>query len=72
VYSLRAKEEPTVSTPVTWGEVETALRRKKELRFTSAEVLKRVKKRGDLFAPVLEQKQKLPPIRRLEQLLAKG
>lgn len=72
VYSLRAKEEPSVSTPVTWDEVESALKRKKELRFTSEDVLKRVKKHGDLFAPVLEQKQKLPPLRRLEQVLAQA
>ena len=35
VYSLRAKEHPTVSTPVTWDEVEAALKRKKPKTFTS-------------------------------------
>lgn len=61
VYSLRAKEAPTVSTPVTWREVETALKKRDpdRLVFTSEEVLKRVKKHGDLFAPVLKLKQRL-------------
>ncbi|MES2597904.1 MAG: non-homologous end-joining DNA ligase [Verrucomicrobiota bacterium] len=63
VYSLRAKEHPTVSTPVTWDEVASALKRKKKLVFETADVLKRVKKLGDLFAPVLTLKQKLPAIR---------
>ncbi|MGB8353997.1 MAG: non-homologous end-joining DNA ligase [Chthoniobacteraceae bacterium] len=64
VYSLRAKEQPTVSTPVTWGEVAGALKKKsaKALSFESKEVLKRVKKSGDLFAEVLTLKQKLPPL----------
>ncbi len=62
VYSLRAKEHPTVSTPVTWDEVETAAKKKnaKLLRFEWDEVLKRVEKQGDLFEPVLRLKQKLP------------
>jgi bifunctional non-homologous end joining protein LigD len=62
VYSLRAKEEPTVSTPVTWDEVANCLKRKKAelLKFRSDKVLARVKKSGDLFAPVEKLKQKLP------------
>src|SRR5947208_11543577 len=62
VYSLRAREEPTVSTPVTWNEVENCLKKKKAdlLRFRSHQVLARVEKRGDLFGPVEEMKQKLP------------
>src|SRR5207245_10631126 len=62
VYSLRAREEPTVSTPVTWNEVENCLKKKKAdlLRFRSDQVLARVEKRGDLFGPVEEMKQKLP------------
>jgi bifunctional non-homologous end joining protein LigD len=63
VYSLRAKEEPTVSTPVSWAEVEKAVKRKRPLSFSSDEVLVRVKKMGDLFAPVLTLKQKLPRLR---------
>jgi bifunctional non-homologous end joining protein LigD len=62
VYSLRAREEPTVSTPVAWNEVENCLKKKKAdlLRFRSDQVLARVEKRGDLFEPVEELKQKLP------------
>jgi bifunctional non-homologous end joining protein LigD len=62
VYSLRAKEEPTVSTPVTWEEVENCLKKNKPelLKFRSDQVVARVEKNGDLFAPVEELKQKLP------------
>jgi len=68
VYSLRAKEHPTVSTPVTWEEVEAARKKKtpKLLNFETEDVLRRVKKHGDLFAPVLTLKQKLPAISALE------
>jgi bifunctional non-homologous end joining protein LigD len=61
-YSLRAKERPTVSTPVEWDEVKSALKKKdsKRLTFVSDEVLKRVEKDGDLFGPLLKLKQKLP------------
>ena len=60
VYSLRARDFPTVSTPVTWDEVEGGAKGKDELRFRFDEVLKRIEKHGDLFAPVLELKQTLP------------
>jgi len=62
VYSLRAKEEPTVSTPVTWSEVENCLKKKRAelLRFRSDQTLVRVEKHGDLFEPVQTLKQKLP------------
>jgi bifunctional non-homologous end joining protein LigD len=62
VYSLRAKDHPTVSTPVTWEEVAKAHKRKSAqlLTFEAAHVLKRVKSLGDLFAPVVTLKQKLP------------
>lgn len=62
VYSLRARQEPTISTPVTWDEVEKSLKRKKAdlLKFRSDQVLARVEKRGDLFEAVEEMKQKLP------------
>lgn len=64
VYSLRAKERPTVSTPLEWKEVESALRKKEasNLSFEAADVLKRVEKLGDIFSPVLTLKQKLPAI----------
>ncbi|HEY3915044.1 MAG TPA: non-homologous end-joining DNA ligase [Verrucomicrobiae bacterium] len=69
VYSLRAKEHPTVSTPVTWEEVESALKKKnsKALMFEADDVLKRVEKQGDLFSPVLKLKQKLPSLASLER-----
>jgi bifunctional non-homologous end joining protein LigD len=51
-YSLRARERPTVSTPVTWEEVE-ACRDPRDLVFTSDDVLSRVDRLGDLFAPLL-------------------
>jgi bifunctional non-homologous end joining protein LigD len=62
VYSLRAREEPTVSTPVAWNEVENCLKKKKTelLKFRSDQVLARVEKLGDLFEPVEKLKQKLP------------
>jgi len=62
VYSLRAKEEPTVSTPLAWEEVENCLKKKKAglLRFRSDQTIARVEKKGDLFAPVEKLKQKLP------------
>ena len=70
VYSLRAKDFPTVSTPVTWEEVKAVVRKRKatELSFASKEVLKRVEKMGDIFAPVLSLKQKLPSVRVLQSL----
>jgi bifunctional non-homologous end joining protein LigD len=52
VYSLRAKARPTVSTPVTWDEVE-ACTAPEDLVFTSEDVLARVEEHGDLFAPLL-------------------
>ncbi len=62
VYSLRAREEPTVSAPVTWDEVANCLKKKKTelLRFRSDRVLIRVEKTGDLFEPLEKLKQKLP------------
>lgn len=62
VYSLRARERPTVSTPVTWDEVHQCLdaRDPDLLVFDSTKVLERVERLGDLFEPVLKLKQKLP------------
>jgi bifunctional non-homologous end joining protein LigD len=70
VYSLRAKESPTVSTPVSWEEIEAVDRGGKpgDLSFVSKEVLQRVKKMDDLFAPVLTLKQKLPALRTIQSL----
>jgi bifunctional non-homologous end joining protein LigD len=64
VYSLRARERPTASTPITWEEIEGALERDDAdaLVFEAGEVLERVERHGDLFAPVLELKQKLPEL----------
>ena len=52
-YSLRARPTPTVSTPVTWDEVEAAAERTLDLTFTASDVLERVDRHGDLFAEVL-------------------
>ncbi len=72
VYSLRAKETPTVSTPVTWKEVKKCLAAKdaKLLSFTSEQVLARVKKHGDLFEPVLTLKQKLPTLSKMGEAIS--
>jgi bifunctional non-homologous end joining protein LigD len=59
-YSLRARPEPTVSTPVTWDEVEACAAGDVELRFEAPDVLARVDELGDLFAPVLTVEQSLP------------
>ncbi|MFL6055844.1 MAG: non-homologous end-joining DNA ligase [Actinoallomurus sp.] len=55
-YSLRAAEEPSVSTPVTWDEVDSGA----ELRFGPDEVRERVEQHGDLLEPLLTLRQKLP------------
>jgi bifunctional non-homologous end joining protein LigD len=60
VYSLRARERPTVSTPVTWEEVERGHDDPDSLRFEAADVLKRVGDLGDLFEPTLTLQQRLP------------
>lgn len=64
VYSLRARERPTVSTPVSWEEVEAAVDAgdPDSLVFEAADVLERLERHGDLFAPVLERKQRLPEL----------
>jgi bifunctional non-homologous end joining protein LigD len=64
VYSLRARERPTVSTPLAWEEVESALADEDPdaLVFDSDEVLERVSERGDLFEPVVRLEQELPEL----------
>ncbi len=63
-YSLRGREQPTVSTPVTWEEVEQAARSKATtrlpLRFDGDAVLDRVEEHGDLMAGLLEEAHPLP------------
>jgi bifunctional non-homologous end joining protein LigD len=58
VYSLRARERPTVSTPLRWDELSDP----EALVFEAADVLERVSEHGDLFAPVVEQQQSLPEL----------
>jgi bifunctional non-homologous end joining protein LigD len=62
VYSLRARDRPTVSLPVSWDELEDALHSRKpaSLQFDAAAALHRTQADGDLFEPVLILKQKLP------------
>ncbi|MBN2622375.1 MAG: non-homologous end-joining DNA ligase [Acidimicrobiales bacterium] len=59
VYSLRARPQPTVSTPVSWDEVE-ATAAGEPLSFVMADVLARVDEMGDLFADTLTVEQQLP------------
>ena len=70
VYSLRAKATPTVSTPLRWSEVESVAKKGDpgRLVFDSEAVLKRVKKHGDLFEPLLTLKQRLPTPRKLDAI----
>ncbi len=67
VYSLRAREHPTVSTPVTWDDVERTFKKKDASRlvFEAPQVISRVEKIGDLFAPVLALKQRLPDLKKV-------
>ena len=64
VYSLRARERPTVSTPITWEEVKLCAENgdAASLVFEAAGVLERLEAAGDLFIPVLELRQKLPEL----------
>ena len=62
VYSLRARAQPTVSTPISWEEVRVCAgsRDPEQLVFTADDVLARVSAEGDLFAGVLSVVQRLP------------
>lgn len=61
-YSLRAGPEPRVSTPMAWDELETAVDNSDAgaLRFAPDDVLARIERDGDVFAPVLEMRQEMP------------
>jgi bifunctional non-homologous end joining protein LigD len=65
VYSVRARERPTVSTPVSWEEVSSALKSADAelLTFETDQALARFEQQGDLFAPLLSVKQELPALR---------
>jgi bifunctional non-homologous end joining protein LigD len=54
VYSLRGGANPSVSTPVTWDEVRDCERSGDPdcLRFDAGDVLDRIERHGDLFAPL--------------------
>jgi bifunctional non-homologous end joining protein LigD len=69
VYSLRAKDRPTVSTPVRWEDVEQCLKNKNAsmLVFESDQVIERVQKMGDLFEGLLKLKQKLPGVEAVQK-----
>ena len=64
VYSLRARPQPTVSTPITWRELSAAVKAEDptKITFETDAVLKRVERSGDLFEPVLKLRQKLPSV----------
>jgi bifunctional non-homologous end joining protein LigD len=64
VYSLRARERPTASTPLTWDEVEAGSRKRnpERLAFDAPQVVSRLEKHGELFAPVLKLRQRLPKL----------
>jgi bifunctional non-homologous end joining protein LigD len=61
VYSLRARELPTASTPLEWEEVEAA-GEAEALVFTIDDLRRRIATKGDLYAPLLSQKQELPEL----------
>ena len=63
-YSLRARERPTVSTPITWEEVRDCLDSgdPQRLVFDARQVVERVADQGDLFAPVLSLVQQIPAL----------
>ncbi|HVR05765.1 MAG TPA: DNA ligase D [Solirubrobacteraceae bacterium] len=64
VYSLRARERPTISTPLTWEEVRRGARRRSQPQLSEepAALLARVRRHGDLFAPLLDITQELPEL----------
>jgi bifunctional non-homologous end joining protein LigD len=63
-YSVRARERPTVSTPLSWDEVARCREQRDAavLSFETEDVLARVAAQGDLFAPAASLQQELPPL----------
>jgi bifunctional non-homologous end joining protein LigD len=63
-YSLRARDRPTVSTPITWEEVRACHDSgdPQDLVFDARHVIERVAEHGDLFAPVLSLVQEVPAL----------
>jgi bifunctional non-homologous end joining protein LigD len=66
-YSLRGRDRPTVSTPVAWEEI-AGCARPEDLVFTTEEVLDRVQRHGDLFAPL----QHRPGAQRVKLVVERG
>ncbi|MBN9623786.1 MAG: ATP-dependent DNA ligase, partial [Actinobacteria bacterium] len=64
VYSIRARERPTASTPLEWDELEAAAESgdASALVFTVEDLRRRIAAKGDLYAPLLSQKQELPEL----------
>ena len=58
-YSLRARPQPTVSTPVTWAEVTTCTR-EEQLVFTAGDVRRRLSELGDLLEDLHTDHRPLP------------
>ena len=64
VYTIRARDRPTASTPLEWDEVEAAAESGDldSLVFTVDDLRARIAAKGDLYAPLLSQKQELPDV----------
>ncbi|MGI9577596.1 MAG: non-homologous end-joining DNA ligase [Microthrixaceae bacterium] len=60
VYSLRARAEPTASTPLDWDEVAAGAEGEHPLVYLAGDVIERIDSRGDLFDGVLDLQQRLP------------
>ncbi len=62
IYSLRAREKPVVSFPLSWPELENLAGRDdpEKLQILYSEAVSRAEIQGDLFQEVLEKEQKLP------------
>jgi bifunctional non-homologous end joining protein LigD len=66
-FSLRAKTEPSVSTPLTWAEIQSAVKHGKtdSLIFSPAEVIRRVSRGKNRWIEIQSTRQKLPDPARL-------